>query len=315
MKSSLKKIALAGVATVALSAQAMAADSASCKSVTFADVGWTDITATTATASVVLSAMGYEPEAKVLSVPVTYKSMESGDVDVFLGNWMPSMAADLKPYQDAGTVEVIEPANLTGAKYTLAVNKKAFDAGLKSFADIAKFSDDLDGKIYGIEPGNDGNRLIQGMIDADMFGLKGFEVVESSEQGMLSAATRASKRDEMVVFLGWAPHPMNASIEMEYLSGGDEVFGPNFGGADIYTNTRKGLTSECPNLGKLISQLQFTLPMENEIMVALYDGEEPNDAAKAWLKANPSILDGWLAGVSTFDGGDALAAVKAAVAE
>ena len=43
--------------------------------------------------------------------------------------------------------------------------KYAYDAGLKDFADIAKFSDKLDGKIYGIEPGNDGNRLILGMID------------------------------------------------------------------------------------------------------------------------------------------------------
>ena len=54
------------------------------------------------------------------------------------------------------------------------------------------------------------------------------------------------------------------------------------------------------------------LAMENEIMGAiLNDGEDPNDAATAWLKKNPSILDGWLAGVKTLDGGDGLAAVKA----
>ena len=55
--------------------------------------------------------------------------------------------------------------------------------GIKSFDDIAKFKDQLDGKIYGIEPGNDGNRLILDMIEKDTFGLKGFEVVESSEAG------------------------------------------------------------------------------------------------------------------------------------
>lgn len=314
MKTVLKTLGLAGVAATAMMSNAMASDAAACKAVTFSDVGWTDITSTTAAANVVLSALGYEPEVKVLSVPVTYKSLETGDVDIFLGNWMPSMEGDLAPYRDAGTVEVIQPANLTGAKYTLAVNKQAYDAGVKSFADIAKFSEQLDGKIYGIEPGNDGNRLIQDMIDKDAFGLKGFEVVESSEQGMLAQAMRASRRDEMVVFLGWAPHPMNANIDMEYLSGGDDYFGPNFGGADVYTNVRKGLVAECPNLGKLVSQMQFTLPMENEIMGAILDeGEEPNDAARAWLKANPEILTGWLAGVKTMDGGDAMSAVKAAI--
>jgi glycine betaine/proline transport system substrate-binding protein len=54
--------------------------------------------------------------------------------------------------------------------------------------------------------------------------------------------------------------------------------------------------------------------MENEIMGAiLNDGEDPNKAAAAWLKANPAALDAWLAGVTTKDGGDAMGAVKAAL--
>jgi glycine betaine/proline transport system substrate-binding protein len=38
-----------------------------------------------------------------------------------------------------------------------------------------------------------------------------------------------------------------------------------------------------------------------------------NEAATEWLKANPDALTPWLEGVTTFDGGDALAAVKAAL--
>jgi len=311
-QKSLCRAVIAGAALLGLAGGVLAADPASCKTVSLSDVGWTDITATTATTSVILEGLGYKPDVKVLSVPVTYKSMETGDIDVFLGNWMPTMEADLGPYRDAGTVEVIKPANLTGAKYTLAVNKKAADAGLKNFADIAKFKNQLKGEIYGIEPGNDGNRIILDMIAGNSFGLKGFEVVESSEQGMLSQVSRAKKRGKMVVFLGWAPHPMNANFELTYLSGGDDFFGPNFGGADVYTNTRKGYSSDCPNMGKLLSNLQFSLAMENEIMGAILDdGQDPDDAATAWLKANMGVLDGWLKGVTTFDGGNGLAAVKA----
>ncbi len=304
--------AIVSAALFSLAGSAFAADPSSCKTVNLSDVGWTDITATTAATSVILEGLGYKPDVKVLAVPVTYKSMETGDIDVFLGNWMPTMEGDLGPYRDAGTVEVIKPANLTGAKYTLAVNKKAADAGLKDFADIAKFKDQLKGEIYGIEPGNDGNRIILDMIAGDSFGLKGFEVVESSEQGMLSQVSRAEKRGKMVVFLGWAPHPMNANFELTYLSGGDDFFGPNFGGADVYTNTRKGYSSDCPNMGKLLTNLQFSLAMENEIMGAILDdGQDPDDAATAWLKANMGVLDGWLKGVTTLDGSNGLAAVKA----
>jgi glycine betaine/proline transport system substrate-binding protein len=310
MMKQVSRAVFGGVLALSLMGSAAMAASESCKTVRFSDVGWTDITATTAATSVVLKALGYEPDVKVLSVPVTYVSLKNKDIDVFLGNWMPTMEADIKPYREDGSVETLG-ANLEGAKYTLAVTKATFDAGLKNFADIAKFKDQLDGKIYGIEPGNDGNRLIQSMIDADKFGLKGFEVVETSEQGMLAQVARAAKRDENIVFLGWEPHPMNANIDMAYLAGGDDDFGPNYGGATVYTNVRAGYAGECPNVGKLLGNLKFTLAMENEIMGAILDdGEDPEDAASAWLKANPGVLDGWLAGVETFDGGNGMEAVK-----
>ena len=301
----------AAVSVFALSAgQSLAADPESCSTVRFSDVGWTDITATTATASVILKGLGYTPDVKVLSVPVTYTSLKNKDIDVFLGNWMPTMEADIAPFRDDKSVETVRE-NLEGAKYTLATNAKGAELGIKDFKDIAAHKDDLEGKIYGIEPGNDGNRLIIDMVDKDTFGLKGFEVVESSEQGMLAQVSRADKEGKPVVFLGWEPHPMNANYKLTYLSGGDDIFGPNFGGATIFTNVRAGYTAECPNVGKFITNLKFSLKMENEIMgKILNDGKEPEAAATEWLKANPSVIEPWLAGVTTLDGGDALAAAK-----
>ncbi|MBE9637679.1 choline ABC transporter substrate-binding protein [Salipiger mangrovisoli] len=303
---------LALIAALA-SAGAAGTAHAECDSVTFSDVGWTDITATTAATTVVLDALGYKTDIKVLSVPVTYTSMDRGDVDVFLGNWMPTMEGDIAPYREKGSVDTLR-ANLEGAKYTLATNAAGAALGIRDFADIAGHADELDETIYGIEPGNDGNRLILDMIEADAFGLKAFDVKESSEQGMLAQVDRASKRDEPIVFLGWEPHPMNANFDLTYLSGGDEWFGPDFGGATVYTNTRAGYVAECPNVGKLLENLEFSLQMENEIMGAiLNDGTDPDKAATAWLKANPGVLDGWLEGVTTLDGGDAKAAVTAAL--
>ena len=305
-----KTIVIASAVMWGISMSAWSADPDSCKSVRFSDVGWTDITATTAATSVVLTALGYEPEAVVLSVPVTYVSLKNGDIDVFLGNWMPTMEGDIAPYREEGSVETVH-MNLTGAKYTLAVNKVAADMGVADFADIQNIRDAVDGKIYGIEPGNDGNRLIQTMIDSNAFGLSGFEVVESSEQGMLAQVARADRRNEPVVFLGWEPHPMNANFELTYLSGGDEYFGPNFGGAEVFTNTRAGYSEQCPNLGAFLKNLTFSLAMENEIMGAiLNDGMEPNEAAANWLKANPDVPKAWVEGITTFDGGDAMAAVS-----
>lgn len=309
----LTQILATAIAGFPLAGGALAAEPAQCATVRFADVGWADITATTATSSVVLKALGYKTTTQMLSVPVTYTSLKNKDIDVFLGNWMPTMEADIKPFVDDGSVEVVR-ANLEGAKYTLAVPDYVYEAGVKTFADIAKHADKFGKKIYGIEPGNDGNRLILSMVEKDAFGLKGFNVVESSEAGMLSQVSRSVKRKEWIVFLGWAPHPMNSNFSLQYLAGGDDFFGPNYGAATVYTNVRKGYISECPNVGQFIKNTVFDLKMENEIMSAMLDdGKEPEVAATAWLKKNPQILGTWLAGVKTTDGKEGLGAVRAAL--
>ena len=249
----------------------------------------------------------------MLAVPVTYTGLAEGDIDVFLGNWMPTMEADIAPYRDAGTVDTVR-TNLEGAKYTLATNETGASLGIKDFKDIAAQKEALEGKIYGIEPGNDGNRLISDMIASGPFGLDGFEVVESSEQGMLAEVANKDGEGKPIVFLGWEPHPMNANFKMTYLTGGDDYFGPNFGGAIVATNTRAGYVAECPNQGKFLQNLGFSLAMENEIMGAiLNDGTDPRDAAKAWLAANPDTWKAWLDGVTAKDGSDAVAAVDAAL--
>ena len=302
------------VALCAAPLLAQAADREQCRTVRFSDVGWTDITVTTAVTSTVLQALGYKTRTTMISVPVTYKSLAAGkDLDVFLGNWMPTMENDIKQYRDAGTVETVR-ANLENAKYTLAVPKALYDKGLKDFADIARFKQELAGKIYGIEPGNDGNRTIQSMIDKNAFGLKdaGFKLVQSSEAGMLSQVDRATKRGEAVVFLGWEPHPMNKRFDMKYLSGGDAFFGPDYGKATVLTNTRKGYVEQCSNVGRLLKNLSFTLDMESTLMGNVLDDKmKPEAAARAWLKANPQVLDSWLAGVKTVDGEPGLEAAKA----
>ncbi|MCB1501150.1 MAG: choline ABC transporter substrate-binding protein [Bauldia sp.] len=300
---------LAALVVPAVPARAM--DPQSCRPVRFGAVNWTDVTATTAVVSRLLEGLGYAPSTRIMAVPDIYMALEGREIDAFLGNWMPTMEADLQPYVEDGSVEVIEAPNLIGAKYTLAVPTYLFEAGLQTFSDIARFREALAGKIYGLEAGNDGNRLIRTMIEGDAFGLRGFELVETSEQGMLDALARAVNRREPMVFLGWEPHPMNATFSIRYLAGGDEVFGPNFGGANVFTNVRAGYLDACPNVGTLLSGLRFTLQMESVLMAAILGrGEDPAEAARKWLRGNPRIWQGWLKGVTTIGGEPGYEAVR-----
>ena len=297
------------------SATAPAAEPAHCQTVRFSDVGWTDVTATTALTAQLLRSIGYSPAITVLSVPVTFASLQNKDIDVFLGNWMPAQEADRSPYLADGSVVVIGP-NLVGAKYTLAVPAYTYAAGLKDFHDIRGFATALNNSIYGIEPGNDGNRLVLKMLKQEAFGLNDFKLIESSEQGELAQVERAYRDKQPIVFLAWEPHPMNMRFDLKYLNGGDEVFGPNFGGATIYTLTRKGYSAECPNIGHLLTNLKFDLRGESEMMAGILDRHEaPEIAATGWLKSHPTAAQAWLDGVSTFDGRPAYAVLSRAAAQ
>ncbi len=145
------------------------------------------------------------------------------------------------------------------------------------------------------------------LIKKNDFGLGSFKLVESSEQGMLAQVERATAAAAPIVFLGWEPHPMNTRFDMRYLTGGDASFGPDFGGATVFTNTRAGYLRECPNVGRLVKNLRFTLRGESEMMAKILDGHlAPEAAAEEWLKSNPAALTTWFEGVQTFDGKPAL---------
>jgi glycine betaine/proline transport system substrate-binding protein len=89
-----------------------AADAATCAKPHFSDVGWTDITATTQIANQILTTLGYKPNITVLSVAVTFQSLENGDIDVFLGNWMPLQEPSQAPLVKAGKIEAVTVSRL-----------------------------------------------------------------------------------------------------------------------------------------------------------------------------------------------------------
>ncbi|MBI3893414.1 MAG: choline ABC transporter permease subunit [Candidatus Wallbacteria bacterium] len=262
--------------------------------VRLADVGWTDITATTALTAELLRSAGYDPEIRLLSLPVTFLSLKTADVDVFLGNWMPTQVNDIRPYlREQSIVDLA--VNLKGALYTFAVPRYAHDAGVRSAADLAAHREKFRGRIYGIEPGNEGNRLVLDMIRQNTYGLAGWMLVESSEQGMLSEVRQSISRREWIVFLGWRPHPMNTTLSMEYLTDPLQKWGLGGGASEVHTIVSRELVRRSPELTAFFRKLAFTVELENELMGAILDrSQSPEAAARAWMQRHPPAVSAWL---------------------
>ncbi|MEO6677481.1 MAG: glycine betaine ABC transporter substrate-binding protein, partial [Pseudomonas sp.] len=196
----------------------------SCETVKMADPGWSDIAATNAITGFLLDGMGYKAKVDTLAVPITFGGLKDGQVDVFLGNWMPAQQGFYDKFVATGDVTQLAK-NLDGTEFTLAVPDYVWDAGVHNFSDLNKYADKFDKKIYGIGSGAPANISLQEIIKKNDFDMGQWKLVESSEQAMLAEVSRAVKKQKFVTFLGWTPHPMNVQLKMHYLKGGEKYFG------------------------------------------------------------------------------------------
>ncbi|MGZ9665939.1 choline ABC transporter substrate-binding protein [Pseudomonas sp. GNP014] len=313
MKKLFTRCALILTGCALLSAGAMANDDASCKTVRMGVVNWTDVIATSGMADVLLNGLGYESKQTSAVQQIIFAGIRDKRLDIFLGYWKPAMDNNIAPFLAAHQVKVMDQPSLADAQATLAVPDYVAAAGLKTFADIARFKDQLGGKIYGIEPGSGANTTINTMIETNHFGLKDFKIVESGEAGMLAAVQRAVNRKEFVVFVGWTPHPMNINMKITYLTGSEDAYGPNEGAATVSTVTSPDYAERCPNVYRLLENLTFSAAQESQLMVPIMARKTPQEVAKNWLREHPEDLQRWLAGVSSFDGKEGVAAVQASL--
>lgn len=281
---------LALLATIMSCSVAAAAVPQSCRSIHLANAGWTDNEVQNAVFTVLAKDLGYSIHTNLYSEEIMYAGMKNKKIDIFLDDWHPSMNNITNPYVKHHQIDMIGPA-LTGAKYTLGVPDYLYKRGLKNFSDIHKFGKQLDYKIYGIEPGADGNKFIQKMIGDKKYGLGNFHLVQSSEAGMLAEVKRRYDHKKDVVFLAWEPNSMNIEFDIHYLPGGSKYFGPNEGASKVYINTWKGYTTKCTNIGHVLNKFRLTVNDENAMMYAIQvKNEKAIDVAEDWLRNHKSWL-------------------------
>ncbi|MDX1610267.1 MAG: glycine betaine ABC transporter substrate-binding protein [Halofilum sp. (in: g-proteobacteria)] len=320
----MKRILTSALAALALTigATVHAAESAECGTVRFGQVNWTGVSAKTETAAWLLEQMGYETDIITASVPIMFQSLATDDRDAFLGLWLPTQRSMVQDRMSKGEIDIITK-NLEGAKYTVGVNQAAWDAGVKHFKDLKNHIDKFDGEILGIEAGNDGNIIIKKMIEDNAYGMGEFELKPSSEAGMLTEVQRRIRRDKWAAWLAWAPHPMNLNIDLQFLNGGEDYWGPNQGGATVYTLSREGYAWQCPNVGQFLENYTFTVEEQSQMAgYVINEGMDYAEAGRKLIQEKPDLLNRWFGGGGTYQTGpiktrdgkkNALDAVKSAL--
>ncbi len=265
----------------------------------FGYVQWPGVTVKTHVAKKVLDHLGYETAMTSGSQAIVFKGMDTGDLDVFLGNWMPTMKIHFDEYNNKGTVKAVRN-NLLDVVYKTAVPEYVYEAGVTSLADLNEHADKFNSTVYGIEPGNEGNLIIKKAIDNNTYNLEGWTLQSSSTAGMLTSVKRAVNNEEWIAFNGWKPHYMNVMFDIRYLDDPEGIWGS---GERVQTVVRTGFEEENPNVYKFFEQFKVTAPMQNG-WIDMYKRQEmdPEDVAEKWIANNLDVVNQWVYGVESTDG-------------
>jgi len=296
------------LATAALFVSTAQADD---QTLDFGVPAWPGITVKTAIAEQLLNPLGYETSTQEIGLQVIYQGIESGDIDAFLGAWLPAQREMFDPRKESGVL--IDVANnVDGAQMTLAVPEYLFEDGLQSFADLDDYRDQLDGEIHGFGAGSAASEILNNAIDNDTWGLGDWQLVDTSEVGMLSAARDAISREEPIVWVGWTPHWMNLELPMRYLEDPEDLFGENNGESDVLTLLRGDYAEANPNVVTFFEQFTFSAE-EQSWMIQAFGQEERDlaDVAEQWMVDHPERIEAMLADVTTTDGDPAWPVIEA----
>jgi glycine betaine/proline transport system substrate-binding protein len=276
---------------------AMAAEDSD--TIDFGYVQWPGVTVKTHVAKKVLDHLGYETAMTSGSQAIVFKGMDIGDLDVFLGNWMPTMKIHFDKYHEKGSVKAVTN-NLLDVVYKTAVPEYVYEAGVTSLADLNEHADKFNSTVYGIEPGNEGNLIIKKAIDNNTYNLGEWTLQSSSTAGMLTSVKRAVNNEEWIAFNGWKPHYMNVMFDLRYLDDPEGIWGS---GERVQTVVRTGFEEENPNVYKFFEQFRVTAPMQNQ-WIDMYKRQEmdPEDVAEKWIANNLDVVNQWVYGVESTDG-------------
>jgi glycine betaine/proline transport system substrate-binding protein len=255
------------------------------KEVELAYVEWDSEVASTNVIGKVLEDQGYDVTLTPLDNAVMWEAVANGEADGMVAAWLPATHAG--QFEEYGDQVVELGTNLEGAKIGLVVPEYM---DVNSIADLDQ---EADKTITGIEPGAGVVGAAEQALE-DYDNLEGWEVQTSSSGAMATELGNAIDKEEDIIVTGWTPHWKFQEYDLKYLEDPEGSFGE---AETIDTMVREGLEEDLPNAYKILDQFNWTTDDMESVMLDIYDGASPEEAAATWVEDNQDKVDEWLNGV------------------
>ena len=253
------------------------------KKVTIAMVNWAECIADTHLAKVALEDHGYKVDLINADVAPVFAAIAKGDANVFMEVWSPITH---KPYLDKFGDKIEKLGTIyTDGRLGLVVPQYVT---IDSINQLNEYKDKFDGKIIGINPGAGIMKITQKVIKD--YGLN-YELVTSSEAGMLASLKKAYDKKEWIVVTGWKPHTMFAKYKLKILKDPKKVMGE---AENISTYATKGWAAKNPEAATFFSNFKMNDKLLGSLMLAVEAAPGKEDqAAQKWYDQHKQLVDSW----------------------
>ena len=254
--------------------------------VTIAMVNWVECIADTHLAKVVLEQKGYDVELINADVAPVFAAVAKGDADLFMEVWEPiTHKPYLKKFGDRlehlGTIYTDGRLGLVVPSYS----------PINSIDELNQHKADFNGQIIGINPGA-GIMTITRKVIKDY--KLDYELVTSSEAGMLASLKKAIDQKKDIVVTGWKPHTMFARYDLKILKDPKGTMGSS---ETISTVATKGWAEAHPKLATFFRNFKMSDQNLGSLMLAIKASPGQEDqAALKWYKKHKQLVDSWFKG-------------------
>lgn len=257
------------------------------KTADLAYVNWAEGIAYTNLAKVILEEkLGYEVNITAADVGPAYTAVAEGDKDAFMETWLPVLHKD---YLDRYGDQVVDLGHVyegTQSGWVVPTYVTIDKIAEMSQPDVRE---KFDGKVTGIDAGAGVMKTSKKVIEN--YNLD-YELISSSGPAMTAALKKAVDDKEWIVVTGWRPHWMFGRWDLKFLEQSPDK--KMWGKGNIHIMARQGLKQEKPELANFLSNMFFTDAQLADLMLKVEEGDDIEEVARAWMNANPDVVNSWL---------------------
>ncbi|MDD3932885.1 MAG: glycine betaine ABC transporter substrate-binding protein [Methanoculleus sp.] len=254
------------------------------KEISIGYVTWDCAIASTNVMKHVFEEAGYDVTLIAVDAGPLFQALANGNVDFTTTAWLPHTHERYwEQYGDR--IEYVNENIPGAARIGLVVPTYVT---IDSIEEMNGVADKFGGRIVGIEPGAGVMaRTEQAIAD---YGLD-YDLVASSSAGMTAELSSAINDEKWIAVTGWSPHWKFGRYDLKFLEDPKGAYG---GAEDIVTLTRSDLKTDDPEAYGILTRFEWTGEDIASVMTDIAGGMPEEEAAKAWIDANPETVKVWL---------------------